>query len=349
MTQQTEAKRLADALDALLGYRGINADVGKAAAELRRLDEKCEALIGDTVRETRQIHRIAVLEAANEELLEALEMYKLETDSDIQRKAIAVLRERLAHRDRCGKKMGGEGDIHTCTPKPEQEPVAWPCEVEEADFEQDTITLKMLTTEYVIRAGKHWLSTTPPAAAQPAPVQEPNAAALFNEALAFGLVYGPAIPAHQWDEMREEKVAQLVARLATPPAQPAPAGYTIPPAAAHMTEFEEAVATVDNTLHHAIDHWQDKASEQAALLRECRAALDSLIEKKPELAALLCGSTTLGNLRASLHDYRVIFDDTPPAAQRQHVTDGSPCWCEPETSYTDPETGASVIVHKGPQ
>jgi hypothetical protein len=40
---------------------------------------------------------------------------------------------------------------------------------------------------------------------------------------------------------------------------------------------------------------------------------------------------------------------TPPAAQRQHVTDGSPCWCEPETSYTDPETGASVIVHKEPQ
>ena len=40
---------------------------------------------------------------------------------------------------------------------------------------------------------------------------------------------------------------------------------------------------------------------------------------------------------------------TPPAAQRQHVTDGSPCWCNPETRYTDPETGASVIVHKEPQ
>jgi hypothetical protein len=40
---------------------------------------------------------------------------------------------------------------------------------------------------------------------------------------------------------------------------------------------------------------------------------------------------------------------TQPAAQRQHVTDGSLCWCDPETSYTDPETGASVIVHKGPQ
>jgi len=45
----------------------------------------------------------------------------------------------------------------------------------------------------------------------------------------------------------------------------------------------------------------------------------------------------------------VAFYTTPPAAQRKHVTDGNPCWCEPETCYTDPETGASVIVHKGPQ
>ena len=47
--------------------------------------------------------------------------------------------------------------------------------------------------------------------------QAPNAAALFREALAFGLAYGPEIPAHQWDEMREKKVAQLVARLTTIP------------------------------------------------------------------------------------------------------------------------------------
>jgi hypothetical protein len=36
-------------------------------------------------------------------------------------------------------------------------------------------------------------------------------------------------------------------------------------------------------------------------------------------------------------------------SHRQHVTDGNPCWCDPENSYTDPETGASVIVHKEPQ
>ena len=38
---------------------------------------------------------------------------------------IAALHDRLAHCDRCGKRLGGEGDIHTCTPKPEPEPVAW--------------------------------------------------------------------------------------------------------------------------------------------------------------------------------------------------------------------------------
>ena len=44
--------------------------------------------------------------------------------------------------------------------------------------------------------------------------------------------------------------------------------------------------------------------EQAALLRECRAALDDLLKQKPMIAALVCGSTTLGNLRASLYEYR---------------------------------------------
>ncbi len=47
-----------------------------------------------------------------------------------------------------------------------QEPVAWPCEIEEADFGRNTVTVKMLTPNYAIRAGKHWLSTTPPAAQQ---------------------------------------------------------------------------------------------------------------------------------------------------------------------------------------
>jgi hypothetical protein len=45
-------------------------------------------------------------------------------------------------------------------------------------------------------------------------------------------------------------------------------------------------------------------NEQAALLRECRMALDHLLRDKPMLAAKVCGTTTLGNLRAMLHEYR---------------------------------------------
>jgi hypothetical protein len=64
-----------------------------------------------------------------------------EVDGNCDYEATELLRTRLAHCDRCGKKMGGEGDIHTCTPdpigdaqdkliaemaaQPEQEPVAW--------------------------------------------------------------------------------------------------------------------------------------------------------------------------------------------------------------------------------
>jgi hypothetical protein len=47
-----------------------------------------------------------------------------------------------------------------------QEPVAWPCVISEADFEQDTITLEMKCSDYKVGAGQHWLHTTPPA--QPA-------------------------------------------------------------------------------------------------------------------------------------------------------------------------------------
>jgi hypothetical protein len=45
-------------------------------------------------------------------------------------------------------------------------------------------------------------------------------------------------------------------------------------------------------------------NEQAMLLRECRAALDDLVKKKPGIEALHCGSTTIGNLRASLGKHR---------------------------------------------
>ena len=44
----------------------------------------------------------------------------------------------------------------------EQEPVAWPCHIIEADFSERTITLGMECGDYKVSAGTHWLSTTPP-------------------------------------------------------------------------------------------------------------------------------------------------------------------------------------------
>jgi hypothetical protein len=46
--------------------------------------------------------------------------------------------------------------------QPEQEPVAWPCHIIEADFSERTITLGMECGDYKVSAGPHWLSTTPP-------------------------------------------------------------------------------------------------------------------------------------------------------------------------------------------
>ena len=46
--------------------------------------------------------------------------------------------------------------------KPEQEPVAWPCLIDSADFSENTITVVMQCEDYKVSAGTHWLSTTLP-------------------------------------------------------------------------------------------------------------------------------------------------------------------------------------------
>ncbi len=63
---------------------------------------------------------------------------------------------------------------------------AWPCVIAEADFEQNTITLKMQCSDYKVGAGKHWLHTTKPAA-QPAQPAVPE-----------GWKLVPAVPTNEW-------------------------------------------------------------------------------------------------------------------------------------------------------
>jgi hypothetical protein len=70
---------------------------------------------------------------------------------------------------------------------------------------------------------------------EPAGAQQPGTTyaglpTLFREALAWGMTYGPEIPAHQWDEMRESMVKQYTERAShgQAPAQAAPAAVAVP-------------------------------------------------------------------------------------------------------------------------
>ncbi len=53
-------------------------------------------------------------------------------------------------------------DVQRLGQEIEQEPVAWPCLIDSADFSANTITLVMQCKDYKVSAGTHWLSTTPP-------------------------------------------------------------------------------------------------------------------------------------------------------------------------------------------
>jgi hypothetical protein len=53
-------------------------------------------------------------------------------------------------------------DVEKALAQPEQEPVAWPCLIDSADFSANTITLVMQCEDYKVSAGTHYLSTIPP-------------------------------------------------------------------------------------------------------------------------------------------------------------------------------------------
>ena len=71
------------------------------------------------------------------------------------------------------KAHGNTVRIVYTTPPAQPAPVAWPCVIAEADFEQNTITLEMKCSDYKVGAGQHWLHTTPPIVAAPLAAQKP--------------------------------------------------------------------------------------------------------------------------------------------------------------------------------
>ena len=75
--------------------------------------------------------------------LEALEIEEAQTHypSQFLLRAITAIKEALAQT---------------------QEPVAWPCLIDSADFSKGTVTIVMQCDNYKVSAGTHWLSPTPP-------------------------------------------------------------------------------------------------------------------------------------------------------------------------------------------
>lgn len=95
--------------------------------------------------------------------LEALEKTALIFgDDSLSAKATKAIKEALAQPTSADYAMGYAEGFNDACKKPKQELVAWPCVIKEADFSENTVTLKMQCTDYKVSAGKHWLYTTPP-------------------------------------------------------------------------------------------------------------------------------------------------------------------------------------------
>jgi hypothetical protein len=293
-----------------------------------------------------------------------------------------ALNERLAHCDRCGKRLGGEGDIHTCTPdpigdaqdkliaemaaQPDQEPVAEVVWGAKTDFEwQFKMFVELSCVEDVpvkLYAGPfkgaamYWhdtekdKGTTPPAAAQQvggevdekstktqclqgleaggeAPVQEPfSPEAIRATQTAWQMGYEAAKAEMQTEQKPVAWLHPANATCVTTDPTAYARGiplYTNQPAAP-MTEFEEAVAACDNTLHHAINHWQDRALKAEAKLAQPEQEPVAWMFQHGETGRMSFVSNDGMNnpelfLAMNPRYALVCALVTPPAAQRQWV------------------------------
>jgi hypothetical protein len=178
-----------------------------------------------------------------------------------------------------------------------------------------------------------------------APVQEPVGALILGGVIDtnYGLEY------EEWDvEWNTKAVEALQEKLVTSNGVTLML-YTTPPAAPDLQAELDATNRQVEILSDAL---AESRREVAAL-----KAVQEPVAWEDVLGAIARGWTHPENAQKPMDVQLAVaiakeiqdMYTTPPAAQRQHLTDGSLCWCEPETSYTDPETGASVVVHKGPQ
>ncbi len=81
----------------------------------------------------------------------------------------------------------------------------------------------------------------------------------------------------------------------------------------------------------------ETSTYEPATAKLARAALDAALAE-PEKERAETGIPARGEIEVSTGK-----------SYREHITDGSPCWCNPELNYRDPDTGAEVWVHRREQ
>jgi hypothetical protein len=109
----------------------------------------------------------------------------------------------------------------------------------------------------------------------------------------------------------------------------------------------------------------EECVQAAAALREYAGTMDA--EPVAWMCPANCGCTWRNNHDGTMSLFgknskscdvceKLPLDELKPVhaspqaqTQREHITDGSPCWCSPDLDYVDPETGAKVWIHKNIQ
>lgn len=144
-------------------------------------------------------------------------------------------------------------------------------------------------------------------------------------------------------------------------------------AAPHLSKDTIAVMEIDKVMLCAGQHWPDVEGEAMIVrhVKQLTRMLNAELEAKKANSTLVKAVATLRRAvrtvwMQGVEDWRKhydpellallgckhfqdLYEDAPDPIERVHITDGSPCWCYPETDYTDPNTGASVVIHKEPQ
>jgi hypothetical protein len=207
--------------------------------------------------------------------------------------AIVALNERLAHCDRCGKRLGGEGDIHTCTPDP----------IGDA---QDRLIAEM--------------------AAQPE--QEPDAFALRTKkhGLEFNSGYGMVKTLEQAQEMQRRHMGNLeiVELRATPPAAAQQEPVALREALAealgcvyvcNRTWSAWGIGTMSQDDFYPAAESDDVLDSLVEAVAKARPVKDEW-ELRGELARLKCWHRLTED---EVNDLLRFAANTPPAAQRTWV------------------------------